>query len=227
MNSTLCTTFLNSFPKRTDISSKRINISKIVNRKFILYKNFKEITSSLINRLLVNQNVSISQNELNILINLPKVKFTLPFNDSTYHSFITLVGKPNTKHRKAGVYIFTHLPTGNKYVGSSNNLSRRMNQYFNNISFNKDTGLFIPLIKKEGMQVFELEIIVIPPSLMKVDSYSFLFLEQYYLMHESFTLNTHRIVNFRVKQAPLGPLGEKGYTCMIAQVKICTILVHL
>jgi len=30
--------------------------------------------------------------------------------------------------------------------------------------------------------------------------YYFLFLEQYFLLHESFNLNTQRIVNFRVNQ---------------------------
>jgi hypothetical protein len=30
--------------------------------------------------------------------------------------------------------------------------------------------------------------------------YNFLFLEQYYLLHRSFDLNTQRIVNFRINQ---------------------------
>lgn len=41
-----------------------------------------------------------------------------------------LIGKPKTRGLKAGVYIFTLKPTGHKYVGSSNSLSRRLYQYF-------------------------------------------------------------------------------------------------
>lgn len=56
----------------------------------------------------------------------------------------------------------------------------------------------MPLIKKEGFDKFSLEILVMPPKLAYNDY--FLFLEQYYLLHESFNLNTQRIVNFRVNQ---------------------------
>lgn len=43
--------------------------------------------------------------------------------------------------------------------------------------------------------------------------YSFLFLEQYYLLHECFNLNTQRIVNFRVNQGkPIYLYNLKGNT---------------
>jgi hypothetical protein len=150
--------------------------------------------------LLANQQVSITQSELEQLIKIPKVKFDLPLNDQTYPSFVGLVGRPKTRGWKAGVYIFTHIPTGDKYVGSSNSLSRRLDQYFtpHHHLNQEDSGLLLPLIKKEGFDKFSLEILVMPPKLAYNDY--FLFLEQYYLLHESFNLNTQRIVNFRVNQ---------------------------
>lgn len=62
----------------------------------------------------------------------------------------------------------------------------------------EDYGLLLPLVKKEGFDKFSLEILVMPPKFANNDY--FLFLEQYYLLHESFNLNTQRIVNFRVNQ---------------------------
>lgn len=56
----------------------------------------------------------------------------------------------------------------------------------------------LPLIEKEGFKGFSLEIFVMPPKFSS--DYYFLFLEQYYLLHDSFNLNTRRVVNFRVNQ---------------------------
>lgn len=148
---------------------------------------------------MINQKVKITQSELNELKNIPAVTFTLPFNNETRSSFDKLVGKPKTRLRKAGVYIFTHKETGKKYVGSSNSLSRRLSQYFNELYFNQNyTGLLMPLMKKDGVSSFDLEIIVMPEKFSK--GYYFLFLEQYFLLHSSFSLNSQRIVNFRVNQ---------------------------
>lgn len=61
----------------------------------------------------------------------------MPIKDEAYKGYVDLLGKPKTRGRRAGVYIFTHIPSGNMYVGSSNSLSRRLNQYFyKNHSFN-------------------------------------------------------------------------------------------
>ncbi len=122
-----------------------------------------------------------------------------------------LVGKPSTRGIKAGVYIFTHNRSGAKYVGSSNSLSRRLDQYFTFKHFNQiNSGLLIPLLNKDGFceAAFSLEVFVIPDnlSLELNDSnnlnfnFPYLFLEQFYLLHEKFNLNTQRIVNFRVNQ---------------------------
>lgn len=166
-----------------------------------LYDNFEFITSEVLNRLLINQQVSITQKEIEKLKAIPGVKFDLPLTNETYHAFIGLVGKPKAKvSRRPGVYIFTHKETGSKYVGSSNSLSRRLVQYFSDDPYfnQKDSGLFMPFLRKEGFKAFNLEIFVMPSELSS--DYYFLFLEQYYLLHKSFDLNTQRIVNFRVNQ---------------------------
>jgi hypothetical protein len=90
----------------------------------------KVITSEVINSLLLNQNVSITQQELDELISLPGVKFDLPLTDQTYPALLGLIGKPNSKRSKPGVYIFSHKYSDKKYVGSSNDLARRFKQYF-------------------------------------------------------------------------------------------------
>ena len=68
--------------------------------------NGKPITSEVINSLLLNQNVSITQQQLDELISLPSVKFDLPLTDQTYPALLGLIGKPNSKRSKPGVYIF-------------------------------------------------------------------------------------------------------------------------
>jgi hypothetical protein len=78
----------------------------------------------------------------------------------------------------AGVNIFTHIASGSKFVGSSNLLARRMDYYFkNNLP---QVGLFLPLLTKDGLSAFKLNI-------YKLDKHQFkyidaLFLEQYHLL---------------------------------------------
>ena len=146
-----------------------------------------------------NQKVSITKTELEKLKKIPGVKFDLPLNDQTIPSFQALVGKPNTRGWKAGIYIFTHNPTGSKYTGSSNSLSRRLNQYFTFKHINpENSGQLIPLIKIEVFDKFSLEIFVMPTEFSF--GFYYLFLEQYHLLNKKFNLNSQRIVNFRVNQ---------------------------
>jgi len=156
-------------------------------------------TSEVINSLLLNQKISISQKDLDELLSLPKVNFDLPVSDQTYPALLGLIGKPGSKRNKAGVYIFSHKYSNKKYVGSSNDLGRRFKQYFekNALFNNKDTGMLLPMMEKEELKAFNLEVTVIPSSYSK---FSHCFLEQYYLLDKRFNLNSHKIVNFRVNQ---------------------------
>lgn len=76
------------------------------------------------------------------------------------------------------------------YIGSSSKLARRLIGYFNN--HHKDTGKLIPLLKKEGLGAFKLQVIPL------TESYTInqeLCLEQYFLLQPKFNLNTLRVVN--------------------------------
>ena len=140
--------------------------------------------------MLKNQEISIRETELDVLKKIPGVKFDLPFNEETYSLLVKLLGKPKTRSRKQGIYIFTHKIAGSKYVGSSYSLSRRLYQSFGSRHFNpQNTGLLIPLIKKEGFSPFNLEIKVMPPGLDTAYYYLFLVLETRY-----FLLPVHRTV---------------------------------
>lgn len=156
-------------------------------------------TSEVINSVLLNQKVSISQEKLDVLLSLPSVNFDLPITDQTYPALLALIGKPGSKRSNAGIYLFSHKHSDKKYVGSSNDLARRFKQYFEkNVLFNnKDTGILLPMLEKEELKAFTLDVTVIPSSYPK---YSHCFLEQYYLLNKKFNLNTHKIVNFRVNQ---------------------------
>jgi len=106
--------------------------------------------------LLLNQNVSINQLELDELISLPSVNFYLPITDQTYPALLGLIGKPNSKRSKSGVYIFSHKYSDKNYVGSNNDLARRFKQHFEkNVLFsNKDTGILLPMIEKVNLKAF-------------------------------------------------------------------------
>jgi hypothetical protein len=69
------------------------------------FKYFKDITVDVLNKLLKNQRVSITEAELTRLKAIPGVRFYLPLNDQTSSAFEALVGKPNTRGITAGVYL--------------------------------------------------------------------------------------------------------------------------
>jgi hypothetical protein len=164
-----------------------------------LFDSYNEITSEVINKMLANQQVSITLEELDKLKGIPGVKFDLPLNDETTRAFIALVGRQRSQ--KSGVYIFTHLESGSKYVGSSNNLSYRLFSYFRHEDNQKDnSGLLLSILREQGIGAFSLEIFIIPSvdsSGREFSSDSYLFLEQYHLLNKNFDLNTQRTVQFR------------------------------
>jgi hypothetical protein len=58
-----------------------------------------EITSDVVNKILANQQVSISQEDLDKLKGISGVKFDLPLNDETFFEFVNLVGKQTLKNK--------------------------------------------------------------------------------------------------------------------------------
>lgn len=76
------------------------------------------------------------------------------------------------------------------YVGSSSSLARRLIGYFKGT--HADVGKFIPLLRKEGVSAFSLEVI---PLIENYNNSQELSIEQYFLLQPDFNLNTLRVVN--------------------------------
>ena len=151
----------------------------------------KPTTSSVINKILLNQNLVVTDSKLEELLKVKGVEMDLPISTPENNKLLDkLTGKSSYKGF-SGVYIFTHKNTDHKYVGSSNLLRRRMNYYFKG-DFPL-VGKFLSLLNKQGLKAFKLII-------FKLDSGKFsiqdaLILEQYYLLNKQFNLNTLRVVN--------------------------------
>ena len=78
-----------------------------INRPMLIAKNHIKsgniTTSQVINSVLQNQKISITQEELNKLLSLPIVTFDLPLNDHSKISFDKLI-KQQSKRGLSGVY---------------------------------------------------------------------------------------------------------------------------
>lgn len=151
----------------------------------------KSTTHSVINSILLKQNLSITNSKLEELLKVKGVEINLPVVTPEDNKLLAkLTGKSKYKGF-FGVYIFTHKNTGQKYVGSSNLLRRRLDYYFK-----KDfplTGKFLPILHKEGLGAFNLKIFKLSNN--KFNSQDALILEQYFLLNREFNLNTLRVVN--------------------------------
>lgn len=173
------------------------------------------VTAKKINEILAYCNIKITEQELKSLIDTPS--FTLSNLDKksiTKDILKDILGLPNSKQRIPGIYIFTHLSTGKKYVGSSSQLAFRLNGYIN--LSHRENGLLIPLLKKEGLKNFSLQVFPFYGNYIKGSE---IVLEQYYLLDPSFTLNTIRVANnpfpegegpFRNFPQGVSPFGTSG-----------------
>lgn len=174
-------------------------------------KSEKPVTSLVINKILSNQNIIVDDSKLQKLLKVKGMEFNLPIYTDTKSSdkprsqYTELVGKSKYKGFP-GVYIFIHQNTNQKYVGSSNLLTRRMDYYFKgNFPL---TGKFLPLLSKDGLKAFKL--IIFKLDINKFKSEQSLILEQYYLLNKEFNLNQLKVVN---------PGSTKGETIYIYDLK--------
>lgn len=153
-------------------------------------KKGEQVTVEIINKILSYCNITVTEEQFTKLINLPKYRIDMKDIKKASKEIIKLVGLPSSKIQVSGVYIFTHLISGSKYVGSSSQLAIRLRSYIKNKNIN--IGLFIPFLRQEGINNFSLEIIPV------INNWSFrseLVLEQYYLLNTGFSLNRIKVIN--------------------------------
>lgn len=134
--------------------------------------------------------ITITNKELNALLQLPPITFT---HLSSHHVILNMIRKASGvtgKHYIPGIYIWTHQPTGSKYVGSSSNLPARLRGYF--LQTHKPLGKFISLLYTTPISEWTLQVTFV--SLANGFKPQHV-LEQYYLLDMSFNLNTIRVVN--------------------------------
>ena len=169
-------------------------------------------TYSVINKILLNQNLSVTSDRLKELLKVKGIEIDLPVVTPESNKLLAeLTGKSKYKGF-LGVYIFIHKNTGQKYVGSSNLLRRRIDYYFKgNFPL---TGKFLPLLHSAGLGAFKLKIFKLDNN--KFNSQDALILEQYFLLNREFNLNTLRIIN----------VGSSKRESIYIYDKICSILYY-
>lgn len=173
----------------------------------------KPTTSFILNKILLNQNLSVTNSKLERLLKVKGVELDLPISTPENNKLLAeLIGKSKYKGF-FGVYIFIHKNTGHKYIGSSNLLRRRMDYYFKG-DFPL-VGKFLPLLHKEGLKAFKLIIFKLDSNIFS--SRDALILEQYYLLNKEFNLNTLKVIN-------AGP--SKGYPVYVYDLTCSTLYYH-
>jgi len=169
---------------------KNINFIKPINKLANeIIKNNNKITSSDVNLILKDLGLSISQEKLDKINQKEFIVFEeIDENIIKTDKFKSNLG--DNKNKIPGIYIWTHKETGQKYVGSSTQLSRRLIGYIKGT--HNEVGKFIPLLYKDGLKAFNLKVLILKedyePNLE-------LLIEQYYLLQKEYNLNTLKIVN--------------------------------
>ena len=179
----------------------------------------KVTTSSVINRILLNQNLSVTDAKLEELLEVKGVEINIPISNPKDNKLLEeLTGKSKYKGF-FGVYFFIHNNTNQKYVGSSNLLRRRIDYYFKGeyltTAAKQPVSKFLQLLYKEGPAAFKLIIYKLDEN--KFTSKDALILEQYYLLNKEFNLNTLKVVNAG---------SSKGDGVYIYNLTCSTLLYH-
>ena len=153
-------------------------------------KSGKPVTADIINDILAYCNIRITEIELKYLVKTTGFVLNNLDKDETMKTLKERIGSPSGKIQIPGIYIFKHKVTGDKYVGSCSQLAIRLDGYLK--EKHRVTGLLIPLLNKEKLFNFSLEVIPLSSS-SKFKSE--IVLEQYYLLDPSFNLNTVKVAN--------------------------------
>lgn len=163
-------------------------LSNEIKEKFELAREFmrtgKKANAEIINKLL---NSNISETDLDNLLNGPKILFTDLSDRTSLMKMITKTGKDFGS--LSGIYIWTHVPSNKKYVGSAINLPTRLRSYFLKTNNN---GKFLPILNNFPISEFSLEVRFTPYSAHFRNE---MVLEQYFLLDGTFNMNTVRVSN--------------------------------
>jgi len=122
-------------------------------------------TADIINTVLASLDVSTTPAELAKLGALPSVRggFT---NRKVAPQVAAAIGSSSVtdaESKRKGVYIFTRIATGDKYVGGTTNAASRVRSYFK--PKQPKTGKIRPALVKYGLDAFTVEFIHIPNSM--------------------------------------------------------------
>jgi hypothetical protein len=98
----------------------------------------------VINTLLPHLNFDLTEKIFKQLVESPKLLITDLTNHKLVLNFIKRTSVEIGNSPIAGIYIFTHKITNDKYVGSSSNLLSRLHGYF--LHTHKSNGKFLPLL---------------------------------------------------------------------------------
>lgn len=185
------------------------SLSKEMKEKFELAREFmrtnKKANVDIINKLLDS---NISETDLHNLLNGPQILFTDLSDRKSLIKMITKIGKDfgslaspgeawggqrrgaaRPPHELAGVYIWTHVPSNKKYVGSTIHLPTRLRSYFLKTI---NIGRFLPILNNYPISEFNLEVRFTPYSSHFRNE---MVLEQYFLLDKTFNMNTIRVSN--------------------------------
>ena len=172
----------NVFNKNSDHNKARVLADRYI-------KQNKVISAYDVNEVLKFHGIKIEQKILDKVLAKPKLEFdNLNINIIRSDTFIKKIGKIRSKPIP-GVYIWIHKATNSMYVGSSNRLARRLTGYIKMTYSN--IGKLIPLIRKDSLNAFSLQVIPLTEDYIPNQE---LALEQYFLLHSCFNLNTIKLV---------------------------------
>ena len=143
---------------------------------------------SIINQL---QRTSVTTDELNSLLALRPIQ---PVSLTSHTAVVDFIKRSarvkGSKIQIPGIYIWTYLPTGEMYVGSSMDLTTRIRGYL--LHSHKLNGKLLPLLYSNPITDFTLQVVITPQfTSFKGET----ILEQYHLLNPLFNLNTIRVAN--------------------------------
>lgn len=177
-------------------------VNKSSNEMALSFINKKEIVNADILNKVLSKNqffkeTPITQNELDHLVNMPIQTINIAETISIVGGISRLCKLTNfiglsEKYRGAGVYIWTNLITNEQYVGSSIDLSFRVQSYFFPRALSA-TRAINKNIAKYGIEKFRVSIVVVNFFLRSTElshlKRTILILEQYYIMKLHPSLN--------------------------------------